>query len=364
MAEPRRPVVLIVDDDRGIRGVLGEMLAADYELVMAHDGPTALDAFERRRMDAVILDVRMPGMDGLEVLRRMKTIDPRVEVILLTGVNDVPTVVEGVKRGAFDYVTKPWDVDDLLDRLARAIHRRESDEVFLVGNEVGRLTALHVIVERSVATAVSLSPATALKGVAGRPPRLVIVESPLEPPMAVELVSGLRARYQESAFLVIAADAPAAEIVRESAGLPPWAVLPASCSLGEVLDRIAIAVTPLGEPRVVMPPLPPAVAAAIEHVIQHHRDRLLAEDVARPAGLSARQLGDAFRDCLGMSAKEFVTRFRMSAACRLLTDDTHTLGPIAEMTGFEDASHLSHVFSRYLGMRPGEYRRRFEARAS
>jgi AraC-like DNA-binding protein len=75
-------------------------------------------------------------------------------------------------------------------------------------------------------------------------------------------------------------------------------------------------------------------------------------------GVSPRQLADAFNDCLGMSAKEFITRFRVVAACRLLIEGSPTLQQIADLTGFEDASHLSHVFNRYVGMRPGEYRRR------
>ena len=65
-----------------------------------------------------------------------------------------------------------------------------------------------------------------------------------------------------------------------------------------------------------------------------------------------------------MSAKEFITRFRVVAACRLLLDASPTLQQIADLTGFEDASHLSHVFNRYVGMRPGEYRRRLTTAAS
>src|SRR6185295_3634973 len=106
------------------------------------------------------------------------------------------------------------------------------------------------------------------------------------------------------------------------------------------------------------------VAEAIRHVVAHHAERLLAEDVARAVGVSPRQLADTFNDCLGMSAKEFITRFRVVAACRLLIEGSPTLQQIADLTGFEDASHLSHVFNRYVGMRPGEYRRRLTTAAS
>lgn len=360
MLERRRPVVLVVDDDRGIRGVLAGTLEAEYDVVEAVSGPEALEAFEQQRFDAVLLDIRMPMMGGLEVLRRMKAIEPRVEVILLSAVEEVPTVVEGMKAGAFDYVTKPWGIDDLLGRLARAIRRREGEEVLLVADEAGCLGALHVVVERNVASAISVSSAAALRGYAGGRPRLVIVETPASPEGAVDVVNRLRARYNESPLLVLAPDEAVAKHLRET-GLPSWAVLAGPYHLGTVLEWIATAMPPLGETRVALPTLRAPVAEAVRHVIAHHAERLLAEDVARSVGVSPRQLADTFNDCLGMSAKEFITRFRVVAACRLLIEGSPTLQQIADLTGFEDASHLSHVFNRYVGMRPGEYRRRLTA---
>jgi len=364
MLERRRPVVLIVDDNIGIRGLLVGTLESEYEVVGAVDGPTALAAFEQQRIDAVLLDIRMPGMDGLEVLRRMKAIEPRVEVILLTAVEEVPTVVQGMKAGAFDYLTKPWGMDELLSRLARAVRRREGEEVLLVADAVGCLTALHVILERNVANAVSVSPAAALRGYAGGRPRLVVVEVPAESEAAVDVVTSLRTRYEGFPLLAVAGDAPGAERIRSSSGLPSWAVLAGPYHLGNLLEWIATAMPPLGERPVTLPTLRPAVTEAIEHVIRRYGERLLAEDLARATGLSPRQLADAFNECLGMSAKEFITRFRVVAACRLLIEGSLTLQQIADVTGFEDASHLSHVFNRYLGMPPGEYRRRLATGAS
>ena len=364
MLERRRPVILIVDDDPGIRGVLVGTLESDYDVVVAVDGPSALEAFEQQRIDAVILDVRMPGMGGLEVLRRMKAIEPRVEVILLSAVEEVPTVVDGMKLGAFDYVTKPWGIDDLRSLVARAVRRREGEEVLLVAEAAGCLLALHVIVDRNVASAVSVSPAAGLRAYAGGRPRLVVVETPAEPQAAVDVVIRLRRRYNESPLLAVAGHVPAAERIRESSGLPSWAVLAGPYHLGNLLEWIATAMPPLGETRVALPTLRPAVAEAIEHVIRHHGERLLAEDLARVAGLSPRTLADTFNECLGMSAKEFIIRFRVAAACRLLLEGSPTLQQIAMTTGFEDASHLSHVFNRYVGMRPGEYRRRLTSVAT
>jgi DNA-binding response OmpR family regulator/AraC-like DNA-binding protein len=355
--ERRRPVVLIVDDDRGVRGALASTFEEEYEAVEAVSGGAALQAFEERRFDAVVLDIRMPEMSGLEVLRRMKAIEPRVEVILLSALDDVPTVVEGMKAGAFDYVTKPWRIDDLLARLARAVRRREGEEVLLVADEAGCLAALHVVVERNVASAISASSAAALRGYAGGRPRLVIVETPLDAGSAIDVVARLRERYTASPLLAVARDESTAKQLRDT-GLPAWAVLAGPYHLGTLLEWIVTAMPPLGETRVALPTLRPTVVQAIERVIGHYAERLLAEDLARATGVSPRQLADTFHECLGMSAKEFITRFRVVAACRLLFEGSLTLQQIADLTGFEDASHLSHVFNRYVGTRPGEYRRR------
>jgi CheY-like chemotaxis protein len=355
--ERRRPVVLVVDDDHAVRGALAETLREEYEPVEAASGPAALEQFEDRRFDAVMLDIRMPEMSGIEVLRRMKAIEPRVEIILVSALDEVPTVVEGMKAGAFDYVTKPWRIDDLLARVGRAVRRREGEEVLLVSDVTGCLAALHVIVERNVASAISSSSAAALRGYAGGRPRLIIVETPAEPDPAVAIVGRLRERYNASPLLAVTSDETTAKHLRET-GLPAWAVLGGPYHLGTLLDWIGTAMPPLGETRVTLPALRPLVIQAVDRVLGHYAERLLAEDLARATGVSPRQLADTFHECLGMSAKEFITRFRVVAACRHLIDGTATLQQISDVTGFEDASHLSHVFNRYVGLRPGEYRRR------
>jgi AraC-like DNA-binding protein len=160
---------------------------------------------------------------------------------------------------------------------------------------------------------------------------------------------------------VIAPEQAVATLLRETAGLPPWAVVGGPAHLAEILERITIAMAFGADARVAMPRLRPAVVAAAEHVSRHYRERLLIEDLARAAGVSTEQLGHVFREGLGITAKEFVARFRINAACHMLGDADHKLEHIAELTGFEDASHLSRVFTRRLGMRPGEYRRRLES---
>ena len=112
--------VLIVDDDAGVRESLRMVLKERYEPLLSASGEEALSALADVKPDLVLLDVLMPGLDGLEVLERVKGEDPRIPVIMLTATKTVKTAVTAMKLGAFDYVTKPFDVEELLIIIERA----------------------------------------------------------------------------------------------------------------------------------------------------------------------------------------------------------------------------------------------------
>src|SRR5258705_9708155 len=119
-----RQVILVVDDDPGVRESFRLILEDPYHVVGVPDGPSALEAVRASPVDLVLLDIRLPGMDGIEVLERIKAIDERVEVILVTAVKTVRTAVAAMKLGAFDYLTKPFEEDELLSLSSRALERR------------------------------------------------------------------------------------------------------------------------------------------------------------------------------------------------------------------------------------------------
>lgn len=122
-AEEDRIRVLLVDDDVELLQSLSRVLGRrNMDVTTAEDGVRALAALEERFHDVVVLDVKMPGMDGLEVLRRIKERSGLTEVLLLTGHPSVPNAFEGVRAGAFDYLLKPHSVDDLA-RMIRAAYR-------------------------------------------------------------------------------------------------------------------------------------------------------------------------------------------------------------------------------------------------
>jgi DNA-binding NtrC family response regulator len=120
--------VLIVDDEEDFAEMLSLRLKETGEKASCvHDGRQCLDFLEKEkdRTDVVILDIKMPGMDGIEVLKQIKTRFPLIEVILLTGHGTTESAVEGMKLGAFDYLLKPADFDDLTEKLNGARTRKD-----------------------------------------------------------------------------------------------------------------------------------------------------------------------------------------------------------------------------------------------
>jgi two-component system response regulator (stage 0 sporulation protein F) len=108
--------ILVVDDEREILDVLGDFFAGGgYEVVKASTGLEALAQFEQERPDLVLLDIKLPGVDGVEVLRRIRGLDPKVGVIMITANEDVELAKQLLALGAFDYVAKPFDFE-YLDR--------------------------------------------------------------------------------------------------------------------------------------------------------------------------------------------------------------------------------------------------------
>jgi two-component system, OmpR family, response regulator MprA len=119
--------ILVVDDERAVRESLRRALELEgYRIELAGDGGEALARLESEQPDAVILDVLMPGVDGLEVCRRLRRSGNRLPILMLTARDAVENRVEGLDAGADDYVTKPFALDELLARV-RALLRRTAN---------------------------------------------------------------------------------------------------------------------------------------------------------------------------------------------------------------------------------------------
>ncbi|OQX65034.1 MAG: two-component system response regulator [Desulfococcus sp. 4484_242] len=121
--------VLLVDDEKDFVDALAERLSMrNYDVTVALRGEEALDKLRQYNFDVVILDVRMPGIDGNEVLSEIKRIKPLTEVIMLTGHATVESAIEGMKQGAYDYLIKPCETEDLVTKINRAYEKKAEHE--------------------------------------------------------------------------------------------------------------------------------------------------------------------------------------------------------------------------------------------
>ena len=121
--------LLIVDDEEQFVEALSERLSMrGYEVTTSLTGEVAIEKITNYNFDVVILDVRLPGIDGTEVLRKIKNLKPLAEVIMLTGHGTVEMAIEGMKLGAFDFLMKPCEAEDLTVKIDKAHDRKAEQE--------------------------------------------------------------------------------------------------------------------------------------------------------------------------------------------------------------------------------------------
>ena len=132
--------VPIVDDEKDFCDILFRVVKrAGFTALVAHDGETTLEMIKLGLPEVVLLDVRMPGMDGMEVLKRARKIDSRLPVIMITAYSGVHDAVEAIKKGAYDYLPKPLDNNALIEKIRSAISERR----ILSGNSPQKETSLN-----------------------------------------------------------------------------------------------------------------------------------------------------------------------------------------------------------------------------
>jgi DNA-binding NtrC family response regulator len=124
-----RPRILIVDDEEEFASALAERLTIrEYEVTTSYTGQDAMEKVKQHKYDIIILDVKMPGINGIDVLKEIKSIKPLTEVIMLTGNATVETAIEGMKLGAYDYLIKPCETDDLTVKIENAYRKKSEHE--------------------------------------------------------------------------------------------------------------------------------------------------------------------------------------------------------------------------------------------
>jgi two-component system, OmpR family, response regulator CpxR len=132
--------VLLVDDEQDFAEVLAERLETrGFSVQKAFSGDDAINLITKHDADVVVLDVLMPGRDGVEILREIKRLKPLTEVIMLTGHATVETAIEGMKLGAYDYLMKPTETEDLVAKIKKAYKLKSEHEERIRQAEIDKI---------------------------------------------------------------------------------------------------------------------------------------------------------------------------------------------------------------------------------
>jgi two-component system response regulator HydG len=167
-----KPKILVVDDEPSHRKMIEAVLADEgYEITHAENGRMAIDAVEEKFFDLILMDIRMPEVSGLDALKKIKTLSPGIPVVIMTAYASIGSAVEALKSGAYDYLTKPLDIEELKILVAKTLraHQLEKENIYLkerlndrfdFSNIIGRSPAMKKLFE--TLALVAPSDATAL----------------------------------------------------------------------------------------------------------------------------------------------------------------------------------------------------------
>jgi two-component system response regulator PilR (NtrC family) len=120
----KKKKILVVDDEQDVRETLESVLAKlEYEPIVAGSGKEALDLMKKNKIDIILSDLYMPEMDGIELLKRVKTENRNTVFLMITAHPTIETAVDAIKKGAYDYLTKPFHIDEVKMKLNRALEK-------------------------------------------------------------------------------------------------------------------------------------------------------------------------------------------------------------------------------------------------
>ena len=125
MTTRTKATILVVDDEQGIRQSFNMVLKNQFNVLMADSGKEAIELFTRNSVALVLLDILLQNENGLDLLAKFKELDPNAEIVMVSAIKDVKTAVKAIKLGAYDYLEKPFFVEDILKTVNRAMEKHQ-----------------------------------------------------------------------------------------------------------------------------------------------------------------------------------------------------------------------------------------------
>ena len=371
-----RAVVLVVDDDAAVRDALHLALDREYAVMDAPHGRAALSMVRSERVDLILLDILMPEIDGLEILQELKALEPDLPVIMMTAVKTVRTTVAAMKLGASDYLTKPFQEEELLATIHRALEQRtgqtgapadrdradgeaqtlRTHRLLLVGGDPGWRATLAVALARASSVEMTATLVDGLNRMLRFRPTCVVLNVGRSGDEAGRFVAALNAQLPACPVLVVSDD-PYLGSAHVWETLNIRGVLRAPGGSADLLSRIGAVLPPGGSLSGPWPRLGESVSRTIDHLAGHFEEDLTVDAIAHMIDISSSHLAHLFRSEIGMSVRDYLTRVRVTIAQDCLAHTDEKLESIAARLGFADTSHLAHVFQRITGKPPSAYRR-------
>jgi YesN/AraC family two-component response regulator len=349
----RCPEILVVDDEPGVRDALRLLLEDDYTISEAANGADALAIARQRTCDLVMLDLLMPGLDGMVVLERLRAHAPTTKVIVLTGVDSSRVAVTAIKLGAFDYLTKPIIEEDLREAIRQALgplpqaSERAQARALVIGHDAGwRSSVAALLSERLGPGAVAAASFASVQTLTDVEALVVDVVGRQQQSRAMLREIAASRRHRET---VIWADATFQ--ARASLGSSS-SIFRGRGSIGHMIRHVVGALRPDARP---LHAFTPATLRAL-HVVSHAYVTASVEGIASTVGFSSRHLARVFGEDAGMTLKTCLLRVRLEAAKTLLHESSAKLETVAKQVGLCDASHMGRVFRHLEGVSPGAFR--------
>jgi DNA-binding NtrC family response regulator len=120
--------ILLVDDEEVFAGNMAKLLTArGYQATTAHNGEAAIQSLQKEAVDVIVLDLKMPGMDGIATLKEIQKLDLFAQTLILTGHGSIDSALEAMKFGAYDFLTKPCEIDELVTKIEGAWEKKDSE---------------------------------------------------------------------------------------------------------------------------------------------------------------------------------------------------------------------------------------------
>ncbi len=372
MIHTRRPIVLSVDGNRVVHDIYASAFEPHYDHLCAHSGREALHILRRRLVDAMILEVVMPDISGLETLKRALKTKPRLTVVMTSAISTPRIARRVVRCGAADYFVKPVEPQALEGTVRLLLATRGSPElslpkplivrgrVLIVGCDPGLVAVLSVALQRYCRIDVASRLTVAMEMIDLIEPDLIVVDLRGASDDRVLHLASLCVRVQRGSIIAIAPTEKAGPLLKPSVR-SSQIVVPEPLDLAQLFGEIA-ALLPKTLSVIEFRPFGPVVTAALGRILTRFTEPALrVSDLSSGSELSTAHFSHVFSSEMRIPPMEYVVRVRVQVAILMLRETRDKVETIARHVGFYDGPHLAYTLRRRGVDRASEFRRLPEA---